>query len=176
MRALIISSDLFEDRELVEPLRQLRARGVDVDIAAPRKGLITGKHWHKVNAALALGAVSAEDYDLLILPGGKAPASLRKNPEAIAIVRHFLAADKPVAVICHGPLLLIAAGQLAGRSATCYREVKRDLEAAGAIYEDRDVVVDRKLITSRQPADIPAFMQAIFRITGLSHDAPSRDM
>lgn len=167
MRALIISSDLFEDRELAEPLRQLRAEGVEVDVAAPQKGLITGKHGHKARAGLTLDAVRPEDYDLLLLPGGKAPANLRMNPKAVAIARHFLQADKPVAAICHGPQVLIATGLLAGRTATCYRDMRQELEAAGVNYQDREVVVDGNLITSRQPADIPAFMRAIFRIMGL---------
>ncbi len=168
MRALIISSDRFEDSELAQPLRQLQAKGVEVDIAAPKKGLITGKHGHKVSVGLALDAVRPEDYGLLLLPGGKAPASLRKDPEAVAIARHFLQADKPVAAICHGPQVLIATGLLAGRTATCYRDMRQELEAAGVEYLDREVVVDDNLITSRQPADIPAFMRAIFGIMGLS--------
>jgi DJ-1/PfpI family len=85
-----------------------------------------------------------------------------------AIARHFLQADKPVATICHGPQLLIATGLMAARTATCYRAVRQELEAAGANYVDREVVVDGNLITSRQPGDIPAFTRAIFRITRLS--------
>ena len=79
MRALIVSSDRFEDSELSEPLQQLQAKGVEVDIAAPQQGPITGKHGHRVSAGLALSAVRAEDYELL-LPGGEAPASLRRSP------------------------------------------------------------------------------------------------
>ena len=114
MRALIISSDRFEDRELSEPLQQLQGKGAEVDVAAPQKGSITGKHGHKVSAELALEAVRPEDYDLLLVPGGKAPASLRKIPEAVAIARHFLQTGKPLAPICHGPQLLIATGLLGG--------------------------------------------------------------
>jgi len=168
MRALIVSCDRFEDSELSEPLQQLQEKGVEVDIAAPQPGTITGKHGHRVNARLALGAVQAEDYDLLLLPGGEAPASLRKVPEAVAIARRFLQADKPVAAICHGPQVLIATGLMAGRTATCYRAVRHELEAAGVNYLNHEVVVDRNLVTSRQPADLPAFMRATFRITRLS--------
>lgn len=121
MRALILSSDRFEDSELLKPLQQLWAKGILVDIAAPQKGTITGKHRRRASADLALGAVRAEDYDLLLLPGGEAPARLRNIPEAVAIVTRFLLADKPVAAICHGPQLLIATGLMAGRTATCYR-------------------------------------------------------
>jgi len=168
MRALILSDDFFEDSELSEPLRQLQAKGVRVDVAAPLKGTITGKHGCAVAAGLALAEVQPGDYDLLVLPGGKAPASLRKHARALAIARDFLQAGKPVAAICHGPQLLIPGGLLAGRSATCYRGMARELLAAGAEYRDSEVVVDGNLITSRQPADLPAFMQAIFRALGLT--------
>ncbi len=168
MRALMISADRFEDSELAEPLHQLLAKGVEVDLAAPQKGRITGKHGHKVHAGLALDAVQPEDYDLLVLPGGKAPAVLQKNPDAVAIARHFLLAGKPVAAICHGPQVLIPTGLLAGCTATCYRDMRQEREAAGVNYQDREVVVDGKLISSRQPADIPAFMQAIFKAIGLA--------
>ncbi len=136
-------------------------------IAAPRRGVITGKHGHKAKAGLALDEVQPEMYDLLLLPGGKAPADLQKNPRAVAIARHFLDAGKPVAAICHGPQLLIPTGLLAGRSATCYRGMRRELEAAGVHYLDREVVVDANLVSSRQPSDISAFMAAIFELTGL---------
>jgi protease I len=168
MRALIVSADRFEDSELSEPLQELGAGGVEVDIAAPQQGPITGKHGHRVIAGLALSAVRAEDYELMVLPGGEASASLRKIPEAVAIARHFLQADKPVAAICHGPQLLIATGLMAGRTATCYRAVRQELEAAGVSYLDREVVVDGNLVTSRQPADISAFLRAVFGIMGLS--------
>jgi protease I len=168
MRVLIVSADHFEDSELFVPLQQLQAQGVEVDIAAPQQGPIAGKHGHRTSAGLALSAVRAEDYDLLLVPGGEAPARLRNLPEAVAIARHFLQTDKPVAAICHGSQLLIATGLMAGRTATCYRAVRQELETAGVNYLDREVVVDGNLVTSRQPADIPAFMHAIFRMTGLS--------
>ena len=130
MRALIVSADRFEDRELSEPLQQLEAKGVQVDIAASRLGPITGKHGLRVSAGLTLSAVRVEDYDLLLLPG-EAPASLRKIPEAAAIARHFVEANKPVAAICHGPQLLIATGLMAGRTATCYRAVRDGVKGRG---------------------------------------------
>jgi protease I len=166
-RALIISADRFEDSELSEPLRQLQAKGVAVDLAAPHKGVITGKHGHKVEVGLALPEVRPEHYDLLLLPGGKAPAELQKNARAVAIARDFLAAGKPLAAICHGPQVLIPSGLLEGRTATCYRGMAAELKAAGVDYQDRAVVVDGNLITSRRPADLPAFMQAIFKALGL---------
>jgi protease I len=167
VRALIVSADRFEDSELSEPLFQLQAKGVQVDIAAPQQGFITGKHGHRVRAGLAFEEVEAGDYDLLVLPGGKAPALLQQNPAAVAIARHFLATNRPVAAICHGPQVLIDTGLLAGRSATGYKKIKQELVAAGVNYQDREVVVDGKLITSRQPSDLPAFMQAIFQLLAL---------
>ncbi len=168
MHALIISADGFEDSELSEPLRQLKTKGVAVDLAAPHEGVITGKHGQQVGAALALDRVQPERYDLLVLPGGRAPAALQKNSLAVGIAREFLAAGKPVAAICHGPQLLIPSGLLAGRTATCYRGIAAELKAAGVDYQDRPVVVDGNLITSRKPVDLPAFMQALFKTLGLS--------
>ncbi len=167
MRALVISADGFEDSELTEPLHQLNGKGVAVDVAAPRKAVITGKHGHRIAVGVALDEVQPERYHLLVLPGGKAPAELQKNPLAVAIAADFLAAGKPVAAICHGPQLLIPSGLLAGRSATCYPGMAAQLKAAGADYRDRAVVVDGNLITSRRPADLGAFMQAIFEMLGL---------
>jgi putative intracellular protease/amidase len=117
VRALIVSTDLFEDVELTEPLRQLQAKGAAVDVATPGASAITGKHGHCVPATLALNAVRPDDYGLLIFPGGKSPARLRMIPQAVAIAPHFLEANKPTAAICHGPQLLLATGLLAGRHA-----------------------------------------------------------
>lgn len=170
MRVLIITDDLFEDSELLEPLRQLRAKGIEVHVAAPRKGMITGEHGGTARPDLSLDTVSPEDYDLLIVPGGKAPARLRTNPAAVGIARRFLEAQKPVAAICHGPQLLVATSLLAGRIATGYHGIKRELELAGVSYENREVIVDQNLITSRQPSDVPAFMRAVFKALGLHRD------
>ncbi|MGD8743911.1 MAG: DJ-1/PfpI/YhbO family deglycase/protease [Granulosicoccaceae bacterium] len=168
MRVLILSADLYQDSELTEPLRQLQAKGIMADVAAPRRGVITGMHGSQVDAVLSLDEVQPAHYDLLLLPGGKAPASLQKNAQAVAVTRYFLEQNKPVAAICHGSRLLLAAGLSDGRSATCYRDMAHELQAAGVAYYDRAVVVDGKLITSRQPADLPAFMQAIFMVLNLA--------
>ena len=84
---------------------------------------------------------------------------VRKEPKALEIARSFFARSKPVAAICHGPQILISAGLLRGRRATCYKSVAAELKEAGAFYEDREVVVDANLVTSRQPADLPAFIR-----------------
>ncbi len=166
MRALIISADHFEDSELLFPFYRLKEEGLDVDIASISRGKINGQHGYEVVVDRALRDVDPNEYDILILPGGKAPAKLRKEQAAIGIAQDFMLRNKPVAAICHGPQILITAGVLQGRRATCYRSVAEELNESGALYEDRDVVVDGKLVTSRQPSDLPAFMREIVRLLG----------
>lgn len=164
MRALIISADHFEDSELLFPFYRLQEEGLEVDVASIARGKINGKHGYEVVADRALRDVDPNEYDLLILPGGKAPTKLRREPAAIAIAQDFMRSNKPVAAICHGPQILITAGVLQGRRATCYHSVAEELQASGALYEDEEVVVDGKLVTSRQPSDLPAFMREIVRL------------
>lgn len=166
MKALIVSADHFEDSELLFPLYRLQEAGLAVDVASISKGNIRGKYGYEVVVDKALAEVDPQAYDLLVLPGGKAPATLRKEAAAIAIAQDFMRGDKPVAAICHGPQILISAGVLVGRRATCYRSVAEELKQAGALYEDQEVVVDGKLVTSRQPADLPAFMREMVRLLG----------
>ena len=167
MKALIISADNFEDSELLVPYYRLQEAGVEVTVASLTRGKITGKHGYEVTVDKTLDEVNPEDYSLLVLPGGKAPAVVRKESKALDIARSFFARSKPVAAICHGPQILISAGLLRGRRATCYMSVADELKEAGALYEDREVVVDANLVTSRQPADLPAFMRETMKMIGL---------
>lgn len=164
MKALIISADHFEDSELLVPLYRLQEAGWAVDVAAPERGRITGKRGYEVPAGISFAEVEPSAYAALVIPGGKAPAAIRDLPPVAAIARAFLAAGKPVAAICHGPQVLVTAGLLAGRKATCYRTVAEELRAAGAEYVDQEVVVDGTLVTSRQPTDLPAFMRELMRL------------
>lgn len=166
MKALIISADHFEDTELLVPYYRLKEAGIEVDIASIGTGKITGKHGYEVEANKALKEVDPDDYDILLLPGGKAPSAVRKEAAALDIARSFFSKNKPVAAICHGPQTLISAGLLKGRHATCYHSVAGEMKAAGAIYEDREVVVDGNLVTSRQPSDLPAFMREMLKLLG----------
>jgi protease I len=159
MKALIISADNFEDTELLYPYYRLREAGLDVDIASIASGKISGLHGYQVAVDKALRDVVPAVYGLLVLPGGKAPATLRNERAAVAIAEDFVRRDKPVAAICHGPQILVTAGVLRGRRATCYGSVAGELRESGALYEDKEVVVDGMLVTSRQPADLPAFMR-----------------
>lgn len=168
MKALIISADNFEDSELFVPYYRLREEGVHVDIASIKRGTIKGKHGYEVEVDKTLKEVNPDDYDILILPGGKAPEAIRKEEEAITIAKHFFEKNKPVSAICHGPQTLITAGLLKGRRATCYKSVAQEMKNAGAFYEDKEVVIDGNLVTSRQPSDLPAFIKEMMKkIKGL---------
>jgi len=164
MKALFISADMFEDTELLVPYYRFLEEGIKVDIGSMKKASIKGKHGYDIEVTKTLAEIRPDDYDILVLPGGKAPESVRKEKKAVEIAQDFFMRGKPVAAICHGPQTLITAGLLKGRHATCYRTVTDELKKAGAIYEDKEVVVDGNLITSRQPSDLPAFMRETMKM------------
>ena len=167
MKALIISADNFEDSELLVPYYRLKEAGVEVTVASLSRGSIKGKHGYEVTVDKTLDEVTPDEYAILVLPGGAAPTVVRKEPKALEIAQSFFAHTKPVAAICHGPQILISAGLLKRRRATCYKSVTDELKGAGALYEDREVVVDANLVTSRQPTDLPAFMRETMKQLGL---------
>lgn len=162
MKALILAADGVEDSEFFYPYYRLQEEGIEVDVASPDGARITGKHGYGFEPNLSISGADASDYDLLVLPGGKGPESVRLEPKAVEIARKMLEADKTVAAICHGAQVLISADLVRGRKATCWKGIRDDLKAAGADYLDREVVVDGNLITSRQPDDLPAFCREIF--------------
>ena len=163
MKALIISADGFEDTELLVPCYRLKEAGLDVVVSSMNRGTITGLHGYEVAVDKTLEEVDPGDYGILVLPGGKAPGSVRKEPKALAIARTFFAADRPVAAICHGPQILVSADLLKGRRLTCTASVAKEVKEAGGLYEDRDVVIDGNLVTSRQPADLPEFLRGMMQ-------------
>lgn len=163
MQALIVSGDQFEDSELLVPWYRLLEERIETDIAGESEGTLSGKHGYRVEATLSIHRIDPARYDLLILPGGKAPAVLRKNLKLLELVRHFFNDGKLVAAICHGPQILLSAGVLAGRNSTCYKGMAYELRGAGVNYCDQSVVVDHNLITSRVPSDLPDFMREIMR-------------
>jgi archaeal arginyl aminopeptidase len=169
MKILIISADDFEDTELLVPYYRLKEEGIHVDVVSMNAGKIKGKHGYEVTVDKILKDVKPEEYDVLLLPGGKAPAAVRKEKKALEIARHFFEKNKPVFSICHGPQTLISAGLMKGRRATSYKSVAAEMKEAGALYEDKEVVVDGNLVTSRQPSDLPAFLrEAMKKIRGLN--------
>ncbi|MBI5189778.1 MAG: type 1 glutamine amidotransferase [Nitrospirae bacterium] len=164
MKALIMAADGFEDMELHYPLYRLKEEGWDVTIAGPYKGIMTGKHGYTTLADTTFSKLVPKEYDLLVIPGGKAPEAVRLDMDALKTVKRFMGEDRPVAAICHGLQVLVSAETLEGRKATCWKGIRDDILAAGAMYTDSEVVVDGNLVTSRMPDDLPAFMREVFRL------------
>jgi protease I len=168
-KVLIIATDGFEQSELLDPRDELRDSGAQVVLAAPGKdpiqGMIHDQKGATITPDLTLAEVRPDDYDALLIPGGVAnPDKLRQQDKAIEIVRSFCGAGKPVAAICHGPWLLVEADVVRDRTVTGWPSVRTDLRNAGARVEDREVVIDGNLITSRKPDDIPAFTEALIEV------------
>jgi protease I len=155
----------FEDSELTVPLDGLRNAGHDVIVVGPKAGEVAvGKRGQaSVTVDRAARDVSASDFDALVIPGGYSPDHLRTDADVVALVRDIFASGKPVAAICHGPQLLIEADAVSGRRLTSWPSVRKDLENAGARWEDHEVVVDGNLITSRKPEDLEAFTRAVLK-------------
>lgn len=161
-KVAILATDGFEQSELLEPRKALQAAGATCHVVAPRAGKVKGwkdTDWgDEVEVDRTLREVRPEDYDALVLPGGvKNPDTLRMDPKAVAFVDAFVKEGKPIAAICHGPQTLIETGMVRGRRMTSYASIKTDLTNAGATWVDEEVVVDRGLVTSRKPGDLPAF-------------------
>lgn len=165
-RVAILATDGYEQSELVEPRKRLKDAGFEVDVVSLKAGEIRGwdeQDWgDTVPVDVVLEQAKADDYDALVLPGGVInPDKLRAEPAAVAFVKAFDAAGKPLAAICHGPWLLAESGVAKGRELTSYKSIRTDLENAGARWKDAEVVTDGHLITSRKPDDIPAFSDAV---------------
>lgn len=161
-KVAVLATDGFEQSELEIPVEALKAAGATVEIVSPKAGQIQGWEHHDKGRAVPvdsdLARADPADYDALVLPGGVInPDALRLEPRAIAFVRHFVTARKPIAAICHGPWMLINAGGVEGRQVTSWPSLEIDLRNAGAFWVDREVVVDQGLVTARKPADLPAF-------------------
>lgn len=162
----ILVENGFEEEELTKPRKALDDEGATTHIISPNDGKV--KAWNhtdwggEYNVDVKLEDAKPDDYDALVLPGGVLnPDKLRRNPQAIDFAKAFFEKDKLVAVICHGSQTLIETGLLNGRKMTAYHAVKTDVKNAGAEYYDEEVVIDRNLISSRNPGDIPAFNREI---------------
>ncbi|MEP6670325.1 MAG: type 1 glutamine amidotransferase domain-containing protein [Chthoniobacter sp.] len=161
-RVAILAADGFEQVELEKPMKALEEAGATVSIVSPKKGKIQGmNHADKgdqFDVDLPLEHANAEDFDALLIPGGLMnPDELRSTPAAVDFVRAFAQAGKPIAAICHAPWVLIEAGLVKGRRLTSWPAIQSDIKNAGGQWVDEEVVVDNGLVTSRKPADIPAF-------------------
>jgi len=158
----ILATHGFEESELKSPKEHLEQQGWTAHIISPESGSIKAwaeKDWGKEYPVdKTLTEASASDYDALVLPGGVInPDQLRTNDQALAFVKDFFQQKKPVAAICHGPQILINAEVVEGRNMTSVDSISKDLENAGALWEDKEVIVDKGLVTSRTPKDLPAF-------------------
>jgi protease I len=158
----ILVENGFEQVELTEPRNALQQAGAETHIVSPRAGTVKGwqhREWgDEFEVDVPLADASPDDYDALVLPGGVMnPDRLRADEKVQQFVRAFFDAGKPVAAICHAPWTLIDAGVAAGRRLTSYRSLMTDLKNAGADWVNEEVVVDRGLVTSRGPDDLPAF-------------------
>ncbi|MEB3778728.1 MAG: type 1 glutamine amidotransferase [Desulfurococcales archaeon] len=163
-RALVLTADGFEDVEVLYPYYRMVEAGFETIVATPGGGEVTGKHGYKIKADASIEEVDPGEYDVLIIPGGRAPERVRLVARALDVVREFFDNDKPVAVICHGPQVLISAGVVRGRRLTSWWGVKDDVIAAGGQWVDEPVVVDGNLVSSRYPGDIPLWMREFMRL------------
>jgi len=177
-KVIILTGDAAETLEVFYPYQRLREAGYDVDIAAPEKKKLqfvvhdfvegfdtyTEKPGHTWDADIAFRDVNPADYVAAVVPGGRAPEFIRNDEDARRIVRHFFDRDAPVAALCHGPMLLAAAGVLKGRTSSAYPELKVDVELGGGIFENGGAVVDGNLVSGRAWPDHPEWMRAFMSV------------
>lgn len=157
----ILVEDSYEDLELWYPYYRLLEEGADVKLIGPEAKAYKSKHGYPAEADLSAAEAKAEDFQGIVVPGGYAPDRLRRYPKILDLVREVFENGGIVASICHGPWVLISANIMKGKKTTAVISLKDDLINAGAIYLDKEVVIDNNLITSRTPKDLPAFLPAI---------------
>lgn len=169
IRVAILATDGFEQSELLEPRRSLEEAGALTEVVSLKDGTIQGwnhdEQGDSVEVDTTLESVDVKDYDALLLPGGVMnPDALRMDSTAVAFVKAFFDARKPVAAICHGPWTVIEAGAARGRTLTSWPSLKTDIKNAGGTWVDQEVVVDGNLVTSRNPKDIPVFNREVAKL------------
>lgn len=177
-KVLILTGDASEALEVFYPLYRLREEGFEVKVATPSKRIIqtvvhdmepsvmetyTEKLGYRLESDMTLKDVNPEEFDALFIPGGRAPEYVRTYPRALEIVRHFFEKGKPVATLCHGPQILIAAGVVKGRRVSAFFVLKPDIETAGGEYVD-GVVVDKNLVSGRAWPDLPDIMREFVKL------------
>lgn len=165
--ALIVLDELFQDAEAIYPFYRLQEAGYSVDLAGVESGKgYVGKHGYTLKSTVAAKDITMEKYDILIIPGGWAPDKLRRNKDMVRLTREAIEKQKIVGAICHAGWLLVEADVIRQKRVTGFVAIRKDLENAGGLYEDKDVVVDGKLVTSRTPEDLPAFLREILQAAG----------
>lgn len=170
MKIACVLGPMFEDSEFKDPYDAFRAAGHEVTIVGLEAGAELQGSKAKVKAKVdkSFKDMSPDDFDALLIPGGSSPDKLRAHDEAVSFVKAFMRKNKPVFAICHGPQLLLTADEYKGHRMTAWKTVLGDLRKAGADVVDQEVVVDRNLVTSRQPSDIPAFIQESIKVLNAS--------
>lgn len=177
-KILILTGDAAESLEVMYPYQRLREEGYEVHIAAPTKKTLqfvvhdfvegfdtyTEKPGYTWPADVAFADVDPADYAALVVPGGRAPEYIRNDPDCQRIVRHFFEQDRPVAQLCHAPLVLAAAGVLSGRRTAAYPALAPDVEGVGATYVDSEAVVDGTMVSARAWPDHPAWMREFVEV------------
>jgi protease I len=158
----ILVADGFEQVEMTEPRKALEDAGAGTDLISLKGGRVKGwqhDHWgDEFEVDVEIAKANPEDYDAYLQPGGvMSPDKLRMDERAVRFARAFVDAGKPLSAICHGPWMLVEADVVRGRTVTSYPSIRTDLHNAGANWVDQEVVVDNGMVTSRKPADIPAF-------------------
>lgn len=170
-KVAVLVENGFEEIELVKPVEALKGEGAEIKIISPQEDKVKAwdrKDWGKeYDVDINIEEAKAIEFNALLLPGGVMnPDYLRMNTKAVQFVESFFSDDKPVAAICHGPWTLIEAGVVKDRTVTSYPSLKTDLQNAGAEWIDEEVVVDGKLVTSRNPDDLPAFNKKAVEVFG----------
>ena len=157
----ILVEDFYNELELWYPYYRLLEEGAEVKLVGPAAKVYESKHGLPAKADLSAAEAKADDFQGIVVPGGYAPDRLRRYPEILDLVREIFENGGIVASICHGPWVLISANIMKGKKTAGFNSIKDDLVNAGAIYLDKEVVVDNNLITSRTPQDLPVFLPAI---------------
>lgn len=175
IKVAILMTDGFEQSEMTQPRKALQEAGAETAIVSPGKGKVKGwkdKNWgDEFDIDKTLSEANEADYDALLLPGGVLnPDKLRIDEKAVDFVKSFIKNHKPIAAICHGPVILINALGVKGKTLTSYSSIKQDLINAGANWIDQEAVRDGKLLTSRNPDDIPAFNQSMIELFSKGED------
>jgi protease I len=162
--AALIAADEFEDLELFHPMYRLQEEGVRTIVIGLTNDPIKGKKGYSITPNASIDDVNAENFDFLVVPGGKSPEKLRLNSKILRFVKDFDAQGKPIAAICHAGQVLASAGIVKNRTLTCVAGIRDDMINAGARYVDKTVVTDGNLVTSRTPSDLPEFARAMIEV------------
>ena len=174
LKVAVLATDGFEESELTEPVKALKEAGADVEVISLKAGSIQGLHHYEKAVQIPVDRVLSEanpsDYQAVVLPGGAMNAdALRSVPEVQRFIQAFK--DKPMAVICHAPWILVSAGLAKGRKLTSYHTIRDDITNAGGQWSNAEVIVDRNLVTSRQPSDLPAFNREMIKLFASSAES-----